>query len=65
MIMSDINDKYLDLSNAEIRIKLMTMENEYEAIKNRIKNDLERLDKLDEEYTSMKQVLSKRTRGQM
>lgn len=63
--MSEIKDNYLDLSNAEIRIKLITMENEYEAIKNRIKNDLERLDVLDKEYASMKQVLSKRTRGKM
>lgn len=58
-----IQDKYLDLSNAEMRIKLLTMENEYEAIKNRIKKDLERMDELDKEYTSMKQVLNKRTRG--
>ena len=63
--MSKINDKYLDMSNAELRIKLMTMENEFEAIKNRIKKDLERLDVLDEEYTSMKQVLNKRTRGKV
>lgn len=61
--MNGVKDKYLDLSNAEMRIKLMTMENEYEAIKNRIKKDLERLDILDEEYVSMKQVLNKRTRG--
>ena len=27
-----MEDKYLDLSNAEIRIKLETMENEYEAL---------------------------------
>ena len=61
--MSEINDKYLDMSNAELRIKLITIQNEFEAIKNRIKNDLDRLDELDKEYASMRQVLNKRTRG--
>ena len=63
--MGEVADKYLDMSNAEIRIRLTTLENEYEAIKNRIKGDLERLDSLDAEYSSMKQVLNKRTRGKM
>lgn len=63
--MGEVADKYLDMSNAEIRIRLTTLENEYEAIKNRIKGDLERLDSLDAEYNSMKQVLNKRTRGKM
>ena len=63
--MGEVADKYLDMSNAEIRIRLTTLENEYEVIKNRIKGDLERLDSLDAEYNSMKQVLNKRTRGKM
>lgn len=58
-----VNDKYLNLSNADIRIKLTTMENEYEAIKLRVKKDLERMQELDKEYVSMKQVLNKRTKG--
>lgn len=58
-----VDDKYLDLSNAEIRVKLVTMENEYEALKIKVKESLERMQKLDEEYIIMKQVLNKRTRG--
>lgn len=58
-----VNDKYLELSNAEIRVKLLTMENEYEALKNKIKECIKRMGELDEEYTSMKNVLNKRTKG--
>ena len=58
-----MDDKYLDLSNAELKIKLTTMENEYEAIKARIKKDLAKMEELDVEYKSMRDVLNKRTRG--
>ena len=60
-----MEDKYLDLSNAEIRIKLETMENEYEALKAKIRQSIERMQALDSEYISMKQVLNKRTRGKI
>ena len=63
--MNSTEDKYLDLSNAEIRIKLKTMEDEYEALKSQIKNKIERMDVLDKEYYAMKQVLNKRTRGKI
>lgn len=59
-----IKDKYLDLSNAELRVKLLTMENEYEALKTKLKETVERMEKLNEEYISMKQILTKRTGGQ-
>lgn len=59
----EIQDKYLNLSNAELRIKLKNMEDEYEAIKAKITKDLERMKILDKEYISMKQVLNKRTKG--
>ena len=63
--MGNTEDKYLDLSNAELRIKLKTMEDEYEALKNQIKKKIERMDVLDKEYYTMKQVLNKRTRGKI
>lgn len=59
----EIKDKYLDLSNADIRVKLTSMEHEYEAIKIRVKKDIERMQELDKEYVSLKQVLNKRTKG--
>lgn len=61
--MEQLQDKYLNLSNAELRVKLMTMASEYEALKIRIKECLEKMDKLNEEYIAMKQVLKKRTGG--
>ena len=59
-----IKDKYLDLSNAELRVKLLTMENEYEALKIKLKETVEKMEKLNDEYIEMKQVLTKRTGGQ-
>ena len=41
------------------------MENEYEAIKTRIKKDVERMQQLDKEYILVQQVLNKRTRGKI
>lgn len=63
--MKEIKDKYLDFSNAELRVKLVTLENEYEATKTQIKKLVAKMQELDEEYTSVKQVLNKRTRGKM
>lgn len=61
--MNEVKDKYLDLSNADLRIKLKTLENEYEALKVKIIKEVERLAELDNEYVLVKQVLNKRTRG--
>lgn len=56
-------DKYLMMSNADLRVKLKTMEHEYEALKTKIKENIEKMDKLNEEYISMKEILNKRTGG--
>lgn len=61
--MNEVKDKYLDLSNADLRIKLKTLENEYEVLKIKVAKDVQRLAELDNEYVLIKQVLNKRTRG--
>ena len=58
-----MKDKYLTMSNADMRVKLKTMEHEYEALKIKIKESIEKMDKLNEEYISMKEILNKRTGG--
>lgn len=51
------------LSNAEIRIILKEMENEYEALKVKVKNHLERMDALSNEYNKTKSILSSRSKN--
>lgn len=58
-----MEDKYLDYSNADLRIKLMTLENEYEALKSKIRESVEKMQKLDAEFITIKEVLRKRTGG--
>lgn len=52
-------------SNAELRIKLKNMEDEYEAIKTKIQHSLERMEELDKSYNKTKELLFKRTKGRM
>lgn len=54
---------YNIMSNAELKIAIIEMENEYEALKNKIKQSMERMKILDEKYSKAKDVLNKRTRG--
>ena len=53
------------MSNSELKIKLIEMENEYESIKNKINNLVMRMNELDESYNKVKQILNKRTKGRM
>lgn len=57
--------RYEMMSNSELKIKLIEMENEYESIKNKINNLVMRMDELDESYNKVKQILNKRTKGRM
>jgi chaperonin cofactor prefoldin len=41
------------------------MENEYEALKNKINVFINRMDELDKEYVKVKKILNKRTKGRM
>lgn len=51
------------LSNSEIKIKLIELENDYEATKNKIRDLVEKMNNLDKAYTTGKTLLDKRTKG--
>lgn len=53
------------MSNAEIKIQMTEMEFEYEALKNKIKNCMERMSVLDKKYAQFSDVLQKRTKGRI
>ena len=57
--------KMNNLSNAELKIKLTTLENEYEVIKKKINDLIEKMSSLDKEYQSVKAVLDERTKGRV
>ncbi len=51
------------LSNSEIKIKLIELENEYDATKNKIRDLVDKMNNLDKVYTEGKTLLDKRTKG--
>ena len=51
---------YEKLSNAEIRIELKNLENEYEAAKLKIVSLIKKMEELDDEYNIAKNELNKR-----
>ena len=50
------------MSNTEIRVKMSSMEEEYESVKNKINALVDKLDKLDIEYNKAKKELEKRSK---
>ncbi|MBR6515742.1 MAG: hypothetical protein IKT40_02685 [Bacilli bacterium] len=57
--------EYSQMSNSELRIILNEMENEYEALKNKIDTYISRMDELDKKYVKVKTILNKRTKGKI
>lgn len=57
--------EYNKLSNSELKIILVEMENEYESLKAKIKQSLERMETLDKKYNDVKKTLDKRTKGKV
>lgn len=51
---------YAKLSNAEITIRMKSMDNEYDVKKTKILNMIQELQELDYEYNKAKEELSKR-----
>lgn len=51
-----------NVSNIDIRNKMLSMSNEYESIKNEINKLIEKLDILDNEYINAQKELDKRTK---
>lgn len=52
-----------NLSNAEIRIKMKTLENEFDKIQNEVSNLLNKMSALDSQYMELRNILNKRTKG--
>ena len=52
-----------NLSNAEIRIKMKTLENEFTAIQNEVSNLLNKMSLLDSQYIELQNLLNNRTKG--
>lgn len=52
--------KLNELSNAELKLKIKGYENEYEVIKNKIDNYINRMNELDKLYNNCKMELKKR-----
>lgn len=57
--------KYDLMSNSELKIKLTEMENEYEALKVKVNDILNRMEELDKSYDKVNKILNKRTKGRM
>ena len=57
--------EYNKLSNSELKIILVELENEYESLKTKIKQSLERMEFLDRKYNDVKNTLTKRTKGKI
>lgn len=57
--------QYENLSNAELKLKLHSLENEYEVVKRKINDLIEKMSSLDKEYLSVKSVLTERTKGRV
>lgn len=60
-----IDIDYNKLSNSELKILLIELENEYESLKIKINQSLERMEILDKRYNDVKQTLNKRTKGKI
>ena len=57
-----MNIEWTTMSNNEIRIKLASMENEYESIKQKISKLIGELDLMDIEYYKGKKEIEKRSK---
>ena len=51
-----------DMSNTDIRMKMSSMEEEYESIKNKINILFDKLDSLDNEYNKAQKEIEKRNK---
>lgn len=53
------------LSNAELKVRMKEMELEYEALKSKIKECMDRMELLDKQYIQIKEVYNNRTKGKI
>ena len=53
------------MSNAELKVQMKEMEFEYEALQNKMKEMIARMEILDKKYSQLRDELYKRTKGQI
>ena len=53
------------MSNAELNISKKEMENEYESLKNKIRECMTKMQDLDKKYQEIVSILMKRTQGKI
>ena len=52
--------KYDLMSNSELKIKMTEMENEYEVLRKKVSDALDRMEELDKSYDNVRKILNKR-----
>ena len=57
--------RYDEMSNAELKLKIVSMENEYEVLKRDVFEKVQKLYEMDIEYNKIKEIYNKRTRGRL
>ena len=55
--------KYQNFSNAELNLKMKSLENEYESTKHKILELIEKMEKLDSEYIEAQAEVENRNKG--
>ena len=55
--------KYQNYTNAELNLKLKTLENEYEVTKHKVLGLIQEMQKLDLEFAEAKKEVEKRNKG--
>ena len=55
--------KYDLMSNSELKIKMTEMENEYDVLRQKVSDALDRMEELDKFYDNVRKILNKRTKG--
>ena len=58
-----MKEEYNNMSNSELKLKMKKLEDEYEAIKNKILTLVDRMGELDIEYDKANKIYQKRTKG--
>lgn len=55
--------KYQNFTNAELNLKMKSLENEYESTKHKILELIEKMEKLDSEYIEVQAEVENRNKG--
>lgn len=54
---------YNNYTNAEIKIKMLEMENKYEVLKKKLTEIISEMNNIDKNYSEAKKIIEKRSKG--